>query len=283
MDDLIYDFAAIGDALYAARLSGLYRSDDGGRNWQLAYDSLGISEPLPTLALAAAHGDLFAGVGSGVLRSADGGATWEQVFVPSPRTTVTALVASPNDVADGTVIAGTAEDGIFFSRDRGQTWQSGNFGLLDMAVFSLAALPDGIVFAGTESGVFRSTNGGHSWREVDLPVGYKTVLSLAVTAGAIYAGTEANGLLRSSDGGTTWQSVGTFSGAINRVMASGTDFLVLHDDQLLLSRDGGDTWAAWHAAETAGESITAVYAPAGFSDSAPVLLGCQGGKVLVLP
>ena len=37
---------------FAACVSGLYRSDDGGVTWRYTYDSLGLDAPLATMAVA---------------------------------------------------------------------------------------------------------------------------------------------------------------------------------------------------------------------------------------
>ena len=37
---------------FAARNSGLYRSDDSGRSWRCAYDTLALDAPLVTTAVA---------------------------------------------------------------------------------------------------------------------------------------------------------------------------------------------------------------------------------------
>src|SRR6266536_2651175 len=88
-DDLVYQFATAPSGWYAARASGLYRSDDGGASWQLAYESLGAESALATLAVATATGQdqsplVFAGLSGELLRSADGGNSWELAPKPSP-------------------------------------------------------------------------------------------------------------------------------------------------------------------------------------------------------
>jgi hypothetical protein len=76
--DYVYQLVGSGRIFFAARNSGLYRSDDSGRNWQMAYQSLDISEPLPTLTVAIPpdfeHDPrLFAGLNGGIFRSLNGG------------------------------------------------------------------------------------------------------------------------------------------------------------------------------------------------------------------
>ncbi len=85
---------------FAARQSGLYRSEDGGRTWRFALDALGLDAPLMTTAVAlspafAGDGRVFAGAHGGVLRSSDRGATWRVALFPEPPPLVSALALSP--------------------------------------------------------------------------------------------------------------------------------------------------------------------------------------------
>ncbi|SRR5581483_4008353 len=170
----------LGEVGFAACISGLCVSHDGGQHWLAAYDSLGLDQPLETMTVAispAYRSDrtVFSGVDGGVLRSIDGGKTWNSSVLASPPPLVTCLAISPNSAEDGIVLAGTMEDGIFRSTDQGRHWTPANFGLLDLHVLAMATAPSfergEMVFAGTESGSFRSQNGGRAWREVNLPGG----------------------------------------------------------------------------------------------------------------
>src|SRR4051812_15880178 len=105
--DTIYALATAGDSLYAARASGLYRSDDGGQNWHNTFASLNRPDPLPTTALATAGRSVFAGVNGAVLRSDDSGDHWQIVTLSSPPPQVTALAISPAFASDHLVAAAT--------------------------------------------------------------------------------------------------------------------------------------------------------------------------------
>jgi photosystem II stability/assembly factor-like uncharacterized protein len=239
---------------------------------------------------------VFAGLSGELLRSPDGGATWELAPKPAPAPVFTALAPSPDFARDGTLFAGTMEDGVLIHRDYGRDWAPWNFGLLDHNILCLAISPayadDQTIFAGVQSGLFRSINGGRSWREVDLPVGYSAVLSLATSPGfagdgTLYAGTEDPGLLRSTDRGRSWQPIreGAWTEPINSVLL-GPDFparpelLALHGGSLLRSTDGGTTWAAWGGERLAGLDIIALLAPQGFGAGAPVVVGLAGGGII---
>jgi photosystem II stability/assembly factor-like uncharacterized protein len=127
-----------------------------------------------------------------------------------------------------------------------------------------------------------------------LPIGYAAVLCVALSPGfaddgVIFAGTEEHGLLRSADGGRSWAPAGTgvWSEAINSVVLDGRDrsqpeLLVLHGSQLLHSADGGTSWESWRTDRLAGHEITAVLAPLGFADDAPILIGLTGGAIMLV-
>lgn len=306
IEEVVYALAAsptfAQDQLcFAARQSGLYRSTDGGLTWQSAYESLNLDTPLITMTVVfspdfEADRSVFAGAPGGVLRSIDAGLNWEAVMLPSPPPAVSSLVVSPNFANDSVLLAGTLEDGVFRSADGGRHWASWNFGLLDLNTLALAISPDfandETLFIGTDSGIFRSTNGGRAWRELDLPVGFEPVLSLAIspgyaTDGTLFAGTESRGLFRSGDRGRTWARLGedVLADAINAIILapdfpSVPDLLVLHNDELLISRDGGQSWVGRQIESAVDQDVIAVVAPQGLVPAAPLLAGRVTGEIV---
>lgn len=312
--DIVYALAGVQgtDLRFAARKSGLYRSDDGGQSWRMTYQNLDVDleGPFPTTSVvvspgfAGEHRDthdptVVAGVAGGVLRSTDGGESWHVAGFGTPPPMVSSLVISPDFLHDGVLLAGTMEDGVFRSADRGVHWAAWNFGLLDLNVFCLAISPafaeDEALFAGVESGIFRSTNGGRAWREVTLPIGFEAVLTLAISPdfardGVAFAGTESQGLLRSTDGGKTWRQLGqdVIDGPVNGLRLSPTygetpRLLLVLDTALWRSEDGGDTWAPVPVdAELAARGLTTVLAPEGLAPGASVLVGTASGDVATL-
>ena len=314
VQDLVYSIAASpafaeDGVCFAARQSGLYRSEDAGASWTPAYDSLNLETALPTMAVAvspnfASDRRVFTGVAGGVMRSADTGRTWEGVLLPEPPPIVPALAISPGFDRDSILLAGTLEDGVFRSADRGSRWARWNFGLLDLQVFCMALSPyygnDETVFVGTESGIFRSTNGGRAWREVDFSPELAPVLSLVISpgythdgedegSGVLFAGTESNGLYRSADRGRTWTRLGeeAITEPINGIVlspgvSSPITILVALTDRLLVSRDGGESWSDWGTGASFEPGITCVAAPLGLDEGAPLLVGLSEGGVLTV-
>jgi len=312
VQDLVYSLAtpssfAQDGVCFAARFSGLYRSDDGGVNWHSAYGSLNLEAPLATTAVAVSPDfesdrSVFAGVQGGIMHSVDGGESWHVAVLRSPPPLISTLAVSPNFTHDGTLFAGTVEDGVFRSADRGSRWSAWNFGLLDLSILCMAVSPDfaddETLFVGTESGVFRSTNGGRAWREVGFPVDFAPVLSLALSPGyahdgILFAGTESYGLFRSGDRGNTWTrlSKDVVTDTVNGIVLSPEfstrpDVLVMLSTALLVSRDGGQSWSDWKAGLAAEQDVeqglVSVAAPQGLDPGAPLLIGLVEGGVLRL-
>ena len=154
---------AAGEAVYAARQSGLYRIGASGDERNL-YESWLPDQDLPTLAIATAGNLLLAGINGGVARSENGGRNWEARQFRAPAPLVTCLALSSKFAADGCALAGTLEDGAFRSTDGGETWRAVNHGLFDHSIYALALSPhfavDGIAYVGAGSGIYRSENGG---------------------------------------------------------------------------------------------------------------------------
>jgi photosystem II stability/assembly factor-like uncharacterized protein len=286
--DLVFAMAAIpgcqpgiSGRVFAARNSGLYVSEDGGRSWGYALEQIGLTEPMPITCLAVTPistevGHVFAGAPGGIFRSTDSGRNWHVILLPTPPPTVSALATSPNYAEDQTLFAGTVEDGIFISRDSGRSFSTWNFGLLDLNVMSLAISPDfardETIYAGTETGIFRSTNGGRAWRDIDVPFGYDAVLSLAITNGfsaddstRLVAGTENHGLWSSSDGGETWLAwpVDETNEPVNAILPGPLGLTVVTNAGLFHSSGSGGKWKSLLPAEDQDRQPIAVLPASG--------------------
>jgi photosystem II stability/assembly factor-like uncharacterized protein len=298
--DYIYQFAFSPTHWYAACASGLYYSQDKGSSWRIAYGSLSLKEPLPTLCVVAPIGSdgdplIFAGLNGGILRSEDNGQTWQSLPLPSHPRTITSLVPSPDFAHDGILLAGSLGTGILLYKSDGSDLTMWNFGLLDHEILCLSASPsfarDRIIYAGVQSGLFMSSNCGCSWKDIDILIGYEPVLSLAISPnftedGTLYIGTEGKGLFRSTDQGGSWQRLGEneLVAPINAILLSSNPFnesgmLVLHGGELLTSSDTGDSWDRWEKEGSVDKDVTAVLAPQGLHADQPLLVGYINGEI----
>jgi photosystem II stability/assembly factor-like uncharacterized protein len=298
--DIVYALAASPNfardgVCFAARTSGLYRSNDGGQNWQSAYAGLELPAPLMTTAVALSPGFgvsnrlVLAGTRGGILRSADDGHTWAVTELPPPPPLVSCLALSPGFDRDGIAFAGSTNNGVFLSTDSGTTWNSWNFGLLDHNVLCLVVSPvfeqDKTLFVGTETTLYTSQNGGRSWRALVFPQDAAPVLSLAISPrfaddGILLAGTEDHGLFVSNDSGKNWSSVGVEKTPqpINAILV-GTDFpesqklLRLSGATIQFSLDAGITWQDLPVEYTREKTVTTIAAPLGLVEGAQLLIG----------
>ncbi len=158
---------ANGDAIYGWS-GGLYRSLDGGRNW----------EALPAEALAQAGGALslavhpedqdtvLAGTQAGLLRSSDGGRSWERLFSEAPVT----AVAYGTERAERIVAYGAqAEAGLLLSDDDGASWTRLDFALEDDAIGYIALHPeeqDSMYLGSYSESLYVTTNRGATWQQL---------------------------------------------------------------------------------------------------------------------
>lgn len=277
--DLVYALAVTPDGTcFAARESGLYRSDDGGAAWRSTYDALKLKTRLSTTTLAlspnyAQDRTIFAGASGGVLRSSDGGQRWSVIPLPEPPPQVSALAISPAYRDDGFVLAASFNRGTFYSTDRGGTWYAGNFSLLDRRVLAVAISPeyakDRTALIGTETGVFSSSNGGRSWDVADLPYVAATSVVFAPD-GTVYAGTDGDGVYTSDDKGVTWSRSTLDSRlSISIILApSARDVLVFAERALYRTQDGGAAWTEYplHTAATAAAMLSPTRVLVGYLD-----------------
>lgn len=309
MDDIVCALAAspffAEDGIcFAAKSSGLLRSDDGCKSWRTAYSSLETDNLPPTTAVAVTRIEagaplaIFAGIRGEILRSLDSGLTWQSAILPEPPPVPTSLVVSPNYASDGTVVAATMEDGVFVSTDRGARWDGWTFGLVDQHVLAVLPSPafgrDTSIFAACETGIFASTNAGRSWRDLPFPIKHAPVLSLAISPrfendGLLWAGTESGGVWVTRDRGIRWAPVGDcpLDGPINSLIL-GQDrearpaLLALAGSSLRYTIDGGALWHPVDATFDSDGEITCVEAPTGFSPQASLIIGTSLGEVIRL-
>jgi photosystem II stability/assembly factor-like uncharacterized protein len=255
--------------LYLGSEQGLFRSSDGAGHWTRVESPLNEKQ-IWSILIAPQQPELIL-VGtcpSRLFRSADSGRTWTGPVVAieqhCPRilhTRVTTLVADPTD--PDTVWAGVEIDGLWRSRDGGQTWQQVGTGLSSQDIHALVIVADGAsqrLLASTNNDVNQSTDGGATWQPLGLgrklpwsyfrgmvqPCGRPEVVLLG--HGDAPPGTTGV-VVRSTDGGASW-AVASFPGRANSTV---WNFAVHPADPDLVyassvsgevyrSPDGGASW-----------------------------------------
>lgn len=213
-----YRFLELADGrIIAGTEGGIWVRDDG--NWS----QMGLDGSIVYALAETPGGDLLAGTrGDFIARSSDGGATWQPSSDGVPDSYVHSII-----VHAGSIYAGTGV-GLARSDDDGHTWQHIAEPLVGNRIFSLTALDDGRILAGSYAHVWLGS--GESWELVD--PGLTPDESWAVHAhdDRLVAGTKA-GVLQSKDGGRSWQSAGESSIVYN--------FLTTSDGRLWAAGDLG--------------------------------------------
>jgi photosystem II stability/assembly factor-like uncharacterized protein len=251
---------------------GIYRSDDGGKNWQ----NLGLkkSEHIGRVVIdprdskviyVAAEGPLWGPGGDrGLYKTTDGGKNWKAVLTISENTGVVDVALDPSnpDILYAaayqrrrhvfTLIDGGPESALYKSTDAGATWNKLKEGLpkVDLGRIGLAVSPadPNVVYATVEAadgkgGIFRSSDKGATWeKRNDFDAGamyYAHVVADPKNVDRIFV---MNVQLRESlDGGKTLHPV-------NEVNHHGDNHAIWIDPNdtkhWLLGSDGGmyETW-----------------------------------------
>lgn len=168
---------------------GVYRSTNGGLNWQPA--GLGW-ETILSLAVDAVDPDtIYAATEiSGSLKiSTNGGIDWNYANLP---VSFYSVAASPTEA--GVAYAGTSM-GVYRYQSGGWT----AMGLSDKTITSIAVDPvhPGVFYAGTSSGAYFSKDYGATWKFVDNKLQDQVIQSIRIdrhTPNAVYFSTKTHGV-----------------------------------------------------------------------------------------
>jgi photosystem II stability/assembly factor-like uncharacterized protein len=238
--------------LYAGTLNGddgLFRSTDGGYQWQQLVRGgvRTVAFSAPNLSPFTARRTLYAGFYNGVSKSTDNGYTWlptdlnDSFFLQ-----INTLATDPTNPS--IVYAGAYAEGAFKTTDGGAHWNAKNRGLDDSYIFSFAFDPivSKNIYAGSSAGVLKSTNSGATWVQIGLQK--EGVYSLAVnplSPQEIYAGSIGR-LYKSSDGGANWYVLSPESfWFVNAMAIDPLQTKIVYagtGNGLYKSTDGGNNW-----------------------------------------
>ncbi|MEO8059331.1 MAG: glycosyl hydrolase [Burkholderiales bacterium] len=165
----------------------------------------------------------------------------------------------------GTILVGTAGQGILRSVDDGASWH--RLGLkeaieFDGTVRALAVDPSdpSRVLAGADAGICLSTDGGAHFKRVDSPANGQTVWALAFSPAnpkLVMAGTGAPSrahMHRSRDGGLTWQQLNVelpeFCAGVNRPRILTVAFHPERAKEVWFGVEEGGAWRSDDAGDT---------------------------------
>ena len=228
--------AAIGQAFSPNKERGVYRTKDGGKNWQQV---------------------LFIASDIGVV---------DLEFAPNNPDTIYAAAWKAERKPWTIISGGIKTGGIYKSVDGGDTWKKlekglpeGLIGKIDLAVspaapnrlYALVEAPeeDG---KGGRGGLYRSDNYGETFELVstkkellDRPFYYCNIKADPQNANTLYA--SATRFFKSTDGGKTWKKMSTPHGDNHDIWINPTDslnFIQGNDGGANITLNGGKSWSS---------------------------------------
>jgi len=264
----VYEIIVKETDLYAATITGVYRSTDYGSTWnlfglgnyfvtniRLIDSSMFVSVPfwdggsytyrydgtswvpcgLPegfTSIIGINKTLLASTIGSGIYRSSDNGATWLPSRAGLPVWNVHCLFAYPPFL-----FAGVGGKGVFRSTDFGSFWYSSNSGISGpLSEFPETFLSvDSLLYVGAGAGIFLSVDSGRAWTPRSTGLGGNGLRHLAVSSPYLFAGTSQGGVYTSSNGGMSWR-------AFNAGLISYTIFQIIPAGPYLFAATYGGLW-----------------------------------------
>jgi photosystem II stability/assembly factor-like uncharacterized protein len=156
--------------------SGMFVTNDGGKDWSRAEPNVPCLEMSAMLALS---GKLLVGTRPAALYLNSQGKGWHEIkgvrqgafggtFPPNPDLAPRTRVLTRENQANGRLYAGIEVGGILVSDDDGENWTKCNDGLTDPDIHQIlpAKKRAGLVVTASGEGVSRSTDRGSHWEKV---------------------------------------------------------------------------------------------------------------------
>ncbi len=224
-------YIGTGEYTTGSKGDGIFRSTDGGVNWEQLADAIAVGPRFSGLVVDPFNSDIIHGSSkAGYVRSVDGGASWQKQFAVA----ISGMALNPIDPS--IVYICRENSGVYRSTDGGDTFTKLIDGLpssgVNRIVISLCASNPDVLYTAMAAGsglqgLYKTTDGGDSWFQLegtpDFPqpqAWYDMYVAVDPTdedivfcggVSPIYANA---GIIRSMDGGETWMEVseGIFGG-----------------------------------------------------------------------
>ena len=186
---------------------------------------------------------LFIIISDHLRKSTDGGVSWKELVNGlDHRSLLSSISISHKFETDQTLFVSSDGDGIYRSKNGGNSWVSANTGLNDLHIRLVAMSPRTdkriLLAAGSQIGLYKTEDGGDHWRKV--------IEKLKVTAVSYFPATGGKKIL-----------IGDSLG------------------RLYISQDAGETWNLFAQNSEWGSINVIVFLPTGNNDRLPILIGTE--------
>jgi hypothetical protein len=232
------------DGLYFIANDSVYRSTDGGENWNFsgatgqAASEIGYSGEKPNESALIAAGGF-----TGVFRSTDRGLTWVRAEAGLPANSLMSTMVTVENDGEYSVWICVQNEGIYYSDNGGKDWDRECDGLPEYTNgypnFTKLIEANGKLIGMTDRAAYEYSFEDEVWKKAEHLVGK----NIQAYGGKMYS-SSADGVEVSADGGMTWQKVGVdfryatvgdFASARKAVLAAS-------QNGVFRTLDAGETW-----------------------------------------
>lgn len=158
---------------------------------------------------------------------------------------ISAVEGSANDE---NIIASVKGNGIYFSKDAGETWTQSSLKNVNVNQFAAHATNPLIFFAATDSGVYFSNDGGKIWSRTNLIASTRAIITHPKNTNLIVAGvyssdTISNGVWQSTNNGQVWKRIDSTLSEKNKITALASD--AKNDSTIFVGTDGNGFFSTY--------------------------------------
>ena len=247
--------ASDNKVIVAGALDGVYRSSDGGNNWQRISSNDGVVKNIESIAVDPKDPNVvYAGTWHLAWKTSDGGANWQHInkgmIDDSDVFSIIVSSANPSEVF------ASACSGIYKSVSGGDQFEKIKgipFTARRTRVLKQDPSNPAIVYAGTTEGLWKSVDEGKNWKRVgSAEVVVNDVLVDPRNSQRVLLATDRSGVLASNDSATTFTASnhGYSHRYVSAILADtkepNTLYIGLVNDRefggVFFTRDGGQNW-----------------------------------------
>lgn len=245
------------DQVYLATEGLIFRSDDGGAAW-IQVSALANVSGLTVDLLSS--DTVYAVDRDGVQVSTDQGATWRPILNVPPVFEAANEVRGlfPDPSRPDVLYAPTILNGLFVSKDRGDTWSvpaQDGLGFPTVLLFERDSHRPATFYlvrtTAKSEDLLRSADGGKTWQPAPYVPGQRDFAFDPEAPDVFYAA--GNSIYRVEDGGATWFPIGAPQDfTLSHILVRGRTIVVGSAQHLYRSLDGGRTWRTFLNGEIVG-------------------------------
>ena len=232
-----FDIFFINNTGFAMADSSIYKSTDGGDNWNKIVSGVAAGSSNINMGMGSEMNVAFAVGPNKIVSSHDGGASFDTVVVSD--------VAITDVFYVDTITAYAAGRSIWKTTDAGSHWTK----LYDFSATptyqTLFFLDDQTGWIIRHDGLYQTTNAGVNWQPVNTGNQFNFVID-----GVVFFVNPNHGFVADStsvgatiNGGTSWNKIHTGSGSYHDLFFLNDNIGYMTDDRYILKTiDGGTTW-----------------------------------------